>query len=797
MANRGAKEPNSARRRVVIGGALTALHAAAGLSLPRLGRADEGSSAASPGALSLWYREPAAEWVQALPVGNGRIGAIVFGGMATERLQLNEDTFFAGGPYDPVNPGAVAALPEVRRLIAQRRFAEAEALANAQLMSRPLKQMSYQPIGDLMLLTPGLENASGYVRELDLQTAVARTSFLVGATRMVREVFASAIDDVIVVRLTASQPGRVSVNAALLTAQRADVTTEGGDTLVSSGIGPTEGGVEGRVRFEARAQIKATRGTTVVRNGGLFVLNADEVVILLSMATNVRGFEDLSGDPSAKNKTRLAAASKYSFADLLARHVGEHRRLFDRVRLDLGTSAAAQLPTDERVQRFAMTRDPALAALYFQFGRYLLLSSSRPGSQPANLQGIWNERTNPSWQSKWTLNINAQMNYWPADPTALGECVEPLLRMVEELAVSGARVARKMYGARGWMAHNNTDLWRAAGPIDGAVWSLWPMGGAWLLQNLWDHWEFSQDRAFLAKLYPLMKGACEFYFDTLVPDSASGWLLTTPSLSPENRHPFGSSLCAGPAMDSQLLRDLFAHTIEAATMLDVDADLRKQAADVRSRLPPDRIGKAGQLQEWLEDWDMEAPEINHRHVSHLYALHPSDQITLEDTPELATAARRSLEIRGDNATGWGIGWRLNLWARLGDGDHAHEVLQLLLSPQRTYPNLFDAHPPFQIDGNFGGTAGIAEMLLQSHRGRLKLLPALPKAWPAGRVEGLRARGGFTVDLSWSEGVLKTATVSSLAGKATTVVYAGQQLPLRVGKGSQSSFHFRDGKFVQA
>ncbi|HKE96434.1 MAG TPA: hypothetical protein VKB34_19150, partial [Povalibacter sp.] len=485
------------------------------------------------------------------------------------------------------------------------------------------------------------------------------------------------------------------------------------------------------------------------------------------------------------------------YDELLSRHVADYRRLFGRVSLELGTTEAMYRPTDERVRQFAMSNDPALVALYFQYGRYLLLSSSRPGSQPGNLQGIWNEKTNPPWQSKWTINVNTEMNYWPVDLAALGECVEPLLRMVKELSASGTRVASTMYGARGWVAHHNTDVWRPAAPIDGAQWGMWPMGGAWLLQNLWDHWEFSRNRAFLEELWPLLQGACEFYFDALVEHPTEHLLVTNPSLSPENRHPFGSTLCAGPAMDSQLLRDLFDHAIEAATLLGVDETFRARAAATRARLPADRIGKAGQLQEWMDDWDMEVPEIRHRHISHLYAVHPSAQITLEDTPDLAKAARRSLEIRGDEATGWGIAWRICQWARFAEGDHAFEVVKTLLSPQRTYPNLFDAHPPFQIDGNFGATAGIGEMLLQSHRQRLKLLPALPKAWPQGRVTGLRARGGFEIDLFWSEGLLERVNVRSLAGEPTTLVYRDQSLPLKLGKGSQQSFVWNRDKLVKA
>jgi alpha-L-fucosidase 2 len=766
------------RRKVLLGAAAVAATALT----PRI------AFAQSPRPDTLWYTRPADEWVQALPIGNGRIGAMVFGGIAGERLQLNEGSFFGGGPYDPTNPEARAALPRVRELVFAGKFAEAQALVDASVMAKPLRQMSYQTIGDLRLTFPGIENASNYRRELDLATAVASTRFSAGTNEFARSVFASAVDHVIVVRIaTRTAAKNVSVLVDFDTPQSASVSVEQGTTLVMSGRGPAQNGIDGALRFEARAQVIAKGGTLTASQGGIFVLNAEDVTILVALATSFRGPDDVSGDPAALNIARLAAAMRLGADELHARHVEDHRRRFARVTLDLGTTAAAALPTDERVRAFAMTDDPALASLYFQFGRYLLLSCSRPGSQPANLQGLWNEKTNPSWGSKYTINVNTQMNYWPAGPAALGECVEPLLRMTQELAISGGRVARNMYGARGWVAHHNTDLWRAAAPIDGAFWGMWQMGGAWLTLALWDHWDYTRDRAFLGVLYPLLKGASEFFVDTLVEHPREKLLVTNPSISPENRHPFGSSMCAGPAMDSQILRDLFARTAEAASLLGQDAPFREELARVRSRLPQDRIGKGGQLQEWMDDWDMDAPEINHRHISHLWALHPSDQITLEDTPALAAAARRTLEIRGDESTGWGIAWRLNFWARLGDGNRTHDLLKRLLSPQRTYPNLFDAHPPFQIDGNFGATAAIAEMLVQSHRGRLKLLPALPSAWPRGRISGIRARGGFELDLRWDAGQLESVVVTNLAGERATLAYRDKLVSIDIKKGARQRF----------
>ena len=733
----------------------------------------------------LWYDSPADEWVQALPLGNGRLGAMVFGGIANERIQLNEDSFFAGSPYDGTNPKAGAGLPRVRELIWAGKYKEAQDLADEVLVARPQRQMSYQPIGDLMLLFQGIENSHSYRRSLDLDGAVAATRFKVRTVTHLREVIASAADRVIAIRLSTDAPaGSVSVNIGLSTPQDAEIAVEGDDTLVMRGIGPAQHGVPGGIRFETRVKVRRTGGRQTTGRDGIRIEDAQEVVLLVATATSYRRFDDISGDPSAIARADIEAASAKSWDALLAAHQADHRRLFRRVGIDLGRSPAADLPTDQRIARSGELDDPALAALYYQFGRYLLIASSRPGTQPANLQGIWNERTAPPWESKWTLNINAEMNYWLADAANLGELVEPLLRMTRELAITGQRTARNDWGARGWVAYHNTDLWRQATVNSSAIYGMWPMGGAWLLNTLWDHWDYSRDRGFLAELYPLMASSCQFYLDALVPHPRTGELVMNPSNSPENSHRPGVSICAGPAMDSQLLRDLFARTIAASELLDTDPALRGEIAAKLAKLPPDRIGKAGQLQEWFDDWDMDVPEINHRHVSHLYALYPGEQITLQRTPELAAAARRTLEIRGDDATGWGIGWRINLWARLEQRERAYKVLQMLLQPSRTYPNMFDAHPPFQIDGNLGGAAGIGQMLMQSHSGAIHLLPALPRRWPSGQVSGLRARGNIGVDLHWDGGKLVEATLSAGSGGPARVRSGDASVDLVLRKGDR-------------
>jgi alpha-L-fucosidase 2 len=647
---------------------------------------------------------------------------------------------------------------------------------------------------------------SGYRRELDLDAAVARTRFSSAGVSYLREAFVSPVDQVIALRLSAQERGRIHCDITMASPQKSRVTLGEHDTLVLSGLTRSQWGVDGAVTFEVRVKV-ITRGGTVTsqkegsaartgantaRGASLSVRDADEVILLLAAATSYRRYDDITADPAAITAQQLAAAARKPFRRLLADHLAEHRRLFRRVHIDLGSTAAAQQPTDERVRDSAASDDPALAALYYQYGRYLLISSSRPGCQPANLQGIWNDSMDPPWESKWTININTEMNYWPAEPTNLGECMLPLVAMLRELSETGARTARTMYGAGGWVVHNNTDIWRAAAPVDGAQWGLWPTGGAWLCRHLWDHYDYGRDTAYLAEIYPILKGAAQFFLDTLVEEPAQGSLVTCPSLSPEHVHPHGASLCAGPAMDRQILRDLFANCIEAATLLGRDEALRDRLQQARQRLAPDRIGAAGQLQEWLEDWDMEAPEIHHRHLSHLYAVYPSSQITLGDTPQLAAAARKSLEIRGDEATGWGIGWRLNIWARLRDAERAHRVLKMLLRPERTYPNLFDAHPPFQIDGNFGGTAGITEMLMQSWGGAIHLLPALPAAWSRGSIRGLRARGACGIDITWAEGRLQEATLGSEKGGRYLVRYGTQEVHMELAAGSSARVGLEEG-----
>ncbi len=730
----------------------------------------------------LWYRQPAEAWTEALPLGNGRLGAMIFGGVARERLQLNEDTLYAGGPYDPSRPEALEALPRVRELIAAGKYSEAQKLAQEKMMARPLAMPSYQTVGDLMLSFGPSSFAEDYRRALDLGQALSTVEFRRDGALYRREAFASLPDQVIVHRIEADKPGRVGFRAEFETPMPAMVHIEG-DDLVLRGTNTSQQGLPAALRFEARVRVLAQNGTVKAQDRGIVVDGADSAIVLIAIATSFRRFDDVSGDP-ASTRAQIEAAARKTYAELRDAHVSDHQRLFGRVHLDLGTTEAASRPTDVRIRMSQVSNDPQLATLYFNYARYLLIACSRPGTQPANLQGLWNDKLSAPWGSKYTININTEMNYWPAEPTNLAECVQPLVALVKDLAITGARTARVNYGARGWVAHHNTELWRGTAPIDGAKWGMWPTGGAWLCKHLWDHYDYGRDAAYLRDIYPVMKGAAQFFLDTLVPDPSGQYLVTSPSISPENDHPHGGSICAGPAMDSQILRDLFAHCIEAARILRLDADFRAACGAARAKLPPDRIGKAGQLQEWMEDWDMEAPEPDHRHVSHLYGLFPSEQINVRRTPALAAAAKKSLELRGDLSTGWAIAWRINLWARLRDAEHTHGVIKLLLDPSRTYPNMFDAHPPFQIDGNFGGANGILEMLLQCVDGEIELLPALPRAWPTGSVRGVRARGGFELDIEWRDGTLQSARVRGRPGGEARLRHGDALRVVRVGKGRE-------------
>jgi alpha-L-fucosidase 2 len=762
---------------------------------------------AAENAAILWYAQPANEWSEALPVGNGRMGAMIFGGVTDERIQFNEDTLWKGKPHDYVRAGAGDQLAEIRRLIFAGQADAAGKLAKEKFLSDPVRQMPYQPFGDLRLHFPGHENATDYRRDLDLDSAIASVSYRAGGVNFKREAFASHPDRAIVLRFTASKPGQISFTLKMDSPHSNSMVAAEVTKRIQPGATnppPHAGGYDsadlvltGKVqhdglRFESRVRAVTSGGTITANGDTITVRNADSATLLLVAATSFRNFQDISADPAQRCATDLARVSGRSFDTVRADHLADHRRLFRRVSLDLGRTAPADLPTDLRlaqVKANGLERDPALAALHFQYGRYLLIASSRPGDEPANLQGVWNELVNPPWESKYTININFEMNYWLAEPTGLGECHEPLFDLVDDLVISGGRTAQKQYGCRGWVAHHNTDHWRGTAPINN-VDGIWPCGGAWLCQHLWEHYLFTGDKDFLKRrAYPAMKSASLFFVDFLVKDPATGYLITCPSHSPEQTPPDRPLLVAGPTMDNQIIRALFDYTIAASEILNVDRDFAKQLAGIRQQLPPNRVGKHGQLQEWLEDWD--APNNNHRHMSPLWALYPGWDITPAD-PKIYAATKVLLKWRGDGSTGWSFAWRMPLWARVGDGDFAFRQFNGLLQ-RRTLPNLFDLCGPFQIDGNFGTTAGVTEMLIQSHRPEprsgktevrmLELLPALPKAWPTGSVTGLCTRGGFVVDLAWENGQLSKVVIHSKLGNPCFVRYADHEIefPTEAGK----------------